>query len=137
MKCDKCNRIPCRCPKEQCCNHFAEYGECVPAGIRNVQPSCKDLAVIPSVTVEQTEGMNNLANCFVHVTQNNTTYYIDDKHRVTIIWAGPVEENNYNIALNPRKLRSQVLYDYANNIAVYYNSLGEYRTVDLTNPLEN
>lgn len=100
MKCDKCNRIPCRCPKEQCCNHFAEYGKCVPAGIRNVQPSCKDLAVIPSVTVEQTEGMKNLANCFVHVTQNNTTYYIDDKHRVTIIWAGPVEENNYNIALN-------------------------------------
>lgn len=126
----------CNCNQNKCCNHFAEYGKCVPAGIRNVAPSCKDLAVIPSVTIENVEGMKDLANCFVHVTNNNTTYYLDDKHRITIIWAGPIEENGYNYALNPRKLRSQSVYDFENNIEIYYNAVGEYRIKTLTNPLE-
>ena len=48
-------------------------------------------AVIPSITVDSVDGITNLANCFVHVTSINTTFYIDDKHRPMIIWAGPVE----------------------------------------------
>lgn len=122
--------------RNECCNQFKEYGKCVPGAIRQIAPSCKDLAVIPSVTVENTEAMKNLANCFVHVTSNNTTYYIDDKHRITIIWAGPIEANNYNYALNPLKLRSQSVYDFQNNIEIYFNAVGEYRTKTLTNPLE-
>ena len=48
-------------------------------------------AVIPSITVETVDGITNLANCFVHVTSTNTTYYVDDKHRPMMIWAGDVE----------------------------------------------
>lgn len=120
----------CMC-KNQC---RCEYGREVPAGIRNIAPSCKDKAVIPSVTVERIEGMKGLSDCFVHVTTTNTTYYIDDKGRTTIIWAGPVEEDNYQIEENPRKLRSQLLIDFENNRAVYYNAVGNYRTFTLTPP---
>jgi hypothetical protein len=63
----------------------------MPACIRNKQPDCTAKAVIPSITVDTIDGITNLANCFVHVTSNNTTYYIDDKHRPIITWAGDVE----------------------------------------------
>lgn len=82
----------------------------MPACIRNKQPDCLAKAVIPSVTVETTDGITNLANCFVHVTSINTTFYIDDKHRPMIIWAGPVEIENYNIVENELGLRSQTCY---------------------------
>ena len=50
-------------------------------------------AVIPATTVETVDGITNLANCFVHVTSINTTFYIDDKHRPMIVWTGDVEVN--------------------------------------------
>lgn len=106
----------------------------VPAGIRNVAPSCKDKAVIPSITVERAEGMKGLSDCFVHVTTINTTYYIDDKGRITIIWAGPVEVANYNFAENPLKLRSQFAFDFETNTAAYYNAIGDRRTFSITAP---
>lgn len=112
---------------KECCDRFKEYGACTPGVIKQIAPTCKDKAVIPSVTVESVEGMKGLAGCFVHVIANNTTYYIDDKHRITIIWAGPVEIAGYDYVANPRNLRSQSVYDFINNIEIYYNSLGEYR----------
>lgn len=63
----------------------------MPACIRNKQPDCLAKAVIPATTVETTDGITNLANCFVHVTSINTTFYIDDKHRPMMVWAGNVE----------------------------------------------
>lgn len=89
------------------------------ACIRNQQPDCKAKAVIPSVTVETTDGLTNLANCFVHVTSINTTFYIDDKHRPMITWAGNVEvELPSDVTTNEElqefvrsfNLRSQSLY---------------------------
>lgn len=62
----------------------------------------------------------------------NTTFYIDDKHRITTTWAGPVEVDDYDYANNPLGLRSQMLYDFQNNRAVYYNKSGAYRLVALT-----
>lgn len=120
---DCCCENKCRC---------SEYGHQVMAGIRNIAPSCKDKAVIPSVTVERAEGMKGLSDCFVHITSTNTTYYIDDKGRTTIIWAGPVEANGYDYENNPLKLRSQMVIDFENNRAVYYNAIGEYRVLALT-----
>lgn len=114
-----------------CNKRFNEYGKCVRAGIRNVAPSCKDIAVIPSITVENTAGIKGLADCFVHVTANNTTYYIDDKGRTTIVWAGPVEIDGYDYGENPLGLRSQTLYDFSNNRGVYYNAVGAYRVFTL------
>lgn len=124
----------CNCKKQ--CRCGQEYGRMVAAGIRNVAPSCKDKAVIPSITVERTDGMKGLSDCFVHVTTTNTTFYIDDKGRTTIIWAGPVEVNSYDFAANPLKLRSQWAIDFTNNVMAYYNAVGNYRTVTLTAPVE-
>lgn len=92
-QCEKCGRPfpkakPCSCS----CNFgTGEYKHKVKACIRNKNPECPYNAVIASVTVETLDGIENLADCFVHVTSINTTFYIDDKHRIMTIWQGPVE----------------------------------------------
>lgn len=101
-----------KCNYNDCC--LNEYPYTTPACIRNKQPDCMAKAVIPSVTVDTTDGISNLANCFVHVTEINTTFYIDDKHRPMIIWAGPVEVSVYNYLENPLNLRSQDCYTTIN-----------------------
>lgn len=80
-----------KCNYNSCCMN--EYAYKQKACIRNKQPDCEAQAVIPSITVETVDGITNLANCFVHVSSTNTTYYVDDKHRVMITWAGNVEVN--------------------------------------------
>lgn len=72
-------------------NCIQEYSCTMPACIRNKQPDCTAAAVIPSITVDTIDGITNLANCFVHVNNINTTFYVDDKHRIMITWAGNVE----------------------------------------------
>lgn len=89
------------------------------------------VAVIPAITVEDVSGIKNIADCFVHVSNINTTFYIDDKHRMMITWAGPVEVNDYDYENNPLNLRSQTVYDFSNNRAIYYNKIGEYRVIML------
>ena len=106
-----------KCNYNNCC--LNEYGYKVPACIRNKQPDCTAQAVIPSITVETVDGLTNLANCFVHVTSTNTTYYVDDKHRPMFIWAGPVEvdlpsyistQEEFEEFVRSFKLKSQFLY---------------------------
>lgn len=111
---------------------FKEYGKKVPGCLRAVEPKCPFVAVIPSITVSDKTGMKNLADCLVHVANVNTTYYIDDKKRITKVWAGPVEADNYDLDSNELGLRSQWVYDFANNIGAYYNAIGQYRTITLT-----
>lgn len=96
------------------------------ACIRKKQPDCTAKAVIPATTVETVDGILNLANCFVHVTSTNTTYYIDDKHRPMITWAGPVESEAYDITTNTLNLRSQTLYTTINGVysEVYFDKTG-------------
>ena len=120
--CEKCGR-PFRyaqtpkCHYNTCC--LNEYHHTMPACIRNKQPDCTAKAVIPSVTVETTDGITNLANCFVHVTSINTTFYIDDKHRPMIVWAGQVEVDlpadvqtaeQWDEFIRSYNLKSQFLY---------------------------
>lgn len=97
-----------KCNYNDCCMN--EYAYKQKACIRNKQPDCESQAVIPSITVETVDGISNLANCFVHVTSTNTTYYVDDKHRIMITWAGPVEIDEYDISANELGLRSQTCY---------------------------
>lgn len=113
------------------CNHN-EYEGCVEAVIREVNKCCKPAAIIPSLTVETADGIKNVAGCFVHVLANNTTYYIDDKSRITKIWAGPVEYDNYDYTTNPLNLRSQQVWDFENNRVIYYNKVGAYRLGTIT-----
>ena len=113
-----------KCNYNNCCMN--EYKYTMPACIRNKQPDCTAQAVIPSITVETADGLTNLANCFVHVTNINTTFYIDDKHRPMIVWAGPAEIANYDIEANGLNLRSQTCYTTVNNVytEVYFDKQG-------------
>lgn len=115
-----------KCKYNDCCMN--EYAYRQKACIRNKQPDCEAQAVIPSITVETVDGLTNLANCFVHVTGINTTFYIDDKHRPMIIWAGPVEIDAYNIEANELGLRSQTCYTTLPGVVglveVYFDRLG-------------
>lgn len=80
------------------------------------------MAVIPSITVDSVDGITELANCFVHVTAINTTYYIDDKHRIMLVWAGPVEVAEYDTVANPSGLRSQ--FCFTDNKMYYFDKQG-------------
>ena len=105
-----------------------EYCAKFPGIIEKMNESkCPHTCVIPYLTVDNADGIKNVAACFVHVLQTNTTYYIDDKHRIGIVWAGPVEYNNYDYANNPLKLRSQQVWDFENNRVIYYNKTGGYK----------
>lgn len=111
--------------------YFDEYSSMVPGCLRRMEPKCPYIAVIPSVVVDDKSSLKKLAACFVHVTNINTTFYIDDKHRMMVTWAGPVEADGYDFANNPLGLRSQMVYDFANNAAAYYNAKGEYKLIAL------
>lgn len=96
------------------------------ARIKKDADPCKSCAFIPTVTTEKVDGITNLANTLVHVTSTNTTYYIDDKHRPMIVWAGPVEIDNYDISNNPNNLRSQTCYTIVDSVyaEVYFDKTG-------------
>lgn len=111
---------------------FIEYKGETKADIQKVNVKGCAKAVIPLLVVDNTDGLKSLAGCFVHVDNINTTFYIDDKHRTAIAWAGPVEQDDYDYQANPLRLRSQVVYDFANNRAIYYNKTGSYRIITLT-----
>ena len=113
-----------KCKYNDCC--LNEYNYTMPACIRHKQPDCTAKAVIPSITVDTTEGLTNLANCFVHVTTINTTFYVDDKHRPMIVWAGPVELLGYDIEANELNLRSQFCFTTVNGVftEVYFDKQG-------------
>lgn len=119
-KCKTCGRPWRFVPQCNYCDScLNEYPCGMPACIKKKQPDCMAKAVIPAVTVETADGITNLANCFVHVTSINTTFYIDDKHRPMIIWAGPVEvtvpadittDEQFIAFIKSYNLRSQFLY---------------------------
>ena len=126
-KCKTCGRPWKVLPQCNYCDScLCEYKNAMPACIRNKKPDCTAMAVIPAVTVETVDNITELANCFVHVTGINTTFYIDEKHRPMIIWAGPVEVEDYNIAENPLKLRSQFCMNLVNGAytEVYFDKTG-------------
>lgn len=126
----------CGCKKKTCGCHktinFCEYGAKHSGCIREREPGCPMIAVIPSVVVDSVDNLRDLADCFVHVTSINTTFYIDDKHRMMITWAGPVEVEDYDYENNPLNLRSQTVYDFKNNRAIIYDKTGAYRLLTLT-----
>lgn len=113
-----------KCKFNDCC--LSETCGCSLGRIKKDADPCKSCCVIPSITTDTVEGITNLANCFVHVTGINTTFYIDDKHRPMIIWAGPVEVANYDVTANELNLRSQTLYTTINDVysEVYFDKQG-------------
>lgn len=112
---NKCNY------KDEC---ETEYPCSKLACIKERQPDCKAKAVIPSITVDSVEGITDLANCLVHVNDINTTFYIDDKHRIMITWAGPVNIPGYDMETNPERFRDQIITDTEAGLAVIYDAKG-------------
>lgn len=136
--CSSCGRPWAICKQEGGCGckkcadiKFCEYGRKACGCIREKQPGCPMQAVIPSVTVDSITNIKNLADCFVHVSDINTTFYIDDKHRMMVVWAGPIEIDGYDYENNPLNLRGQNVYDFANNRGIYFSKSGAYRIFDL------
>lgn len=105
------------CMDEYCCPKLGS--------IKETEPDCRHKAVIPSVTVESVEGITNLANCLVHVNDINTTFYVDDKHRIMITWAGPANIPGYDMENNPNGYRDQIVTDIEKGIAVIYDKKGK------------
>ena len=113
-------------PKCNYCDAWmSEYCGCKLGRIKEIEPTCDSTAVIPSITVESVEGITNLANCLVHVNDINTTFYVDDKHRVMITWAGPVDIPGYDMKNNPNGYRDQIVTDIEKGIAVIYDKHGK------------
>lgn len=128
--CTKCGRPMAYC-KGQCCGQpkgcsCQEYGPMKAGCLREIEPSCPYQAVIPTLTVEDKSNLKDLADCFVHVSNINTTFYIDDKHRTIVTWAGPVEYDNYDLDANTLGLRSQFLIDKTGGYVAYYDKTGTY-----------
>lgn len=128
MTCGNCGRSFATLePKCNYCNScLTEYPCTARACIRKDADPCKAKAVIPAITVDTVDGLTNLANCFVHVTSINTTFYVDDKHRPMIVWAGPVEKADYNIVTNELNLRSQFCLTNIDDaeVMVYFDKQG-------------
>lgn len=129
--CSECGRPWAICKQDGGCGcnkckdiKFCEYGRMANGCIREKQPGCPMQAVIPSVTIESIEGIKNLADCLVHVSDINTTFYIDDKHRPIITWAGPIDIPGYDMEGNPNNYRDQIVTDVANQEAVIYDKSG-------------
>lgn len=96
------------------------------ACIKKQQPDCMAKAVIPSITVETSNGITSLANCFVHVAQTNTTFYVDDKHRPMIVWAGSVEVEDYDVETNEFGLKAQTCFNLVDGVykEIYFDKQG-------------
>lgn len=147
--CTKCGRPQTYC-RGECCGkapkgcQCQEYGCKHNACIREINPDCPYTAVIPSVVVEDISNLKDLADCFAHVSNINTTFYIDDKHRIILVWAGPVEMDWPSDIITPEQelqyvldnalgLRAQHLYlrginqdtNHAFITAFYYDKTGK------------
>lgn len=139
-KCNKCGR-PMNYATEPKCNYcdacMNEYCGCKLGRIKEIEPTCDSTAVIPSITVQSVEGITNLANCLVHVEDINTTFYVDDKHRVMITWAGPVDIPGYNMVSNPSHYKDQIVTDIEKGIAVIYDKHGNGYTFGIYDSLDS
>lgn len=104
-------------PKEYCGKRITT--------INKGEPTCRATAVIPSIVVETTEGIKQMTNTLVRVSGNSSTYYVDDKHRVTLVCADPVEKSNYDFATNPDNIRGQMVFDKVTKQVYYYYKDGD------------
>lgn len=102
-----------------------EYCGTMPACFEKGLPKCPAVAVIPSTTLETTDGIKQLSNTVVRVLSNNTLYYVDDKHRITEIGSYPVTRDNYDFGTNPEGFANKFVLDYANGIFAFYDTAGQ------------
>lgn len=106
------------------------YHHKMPAKIeRGAEPECPAKAIIPLVNLPTIDGLNQLYNSFVHVDANNTVYYVDDKGMILLVFAAPVQVDDYDYENNPLGLRSQEVWDFKNKRVIKYSATGDYIVV--------
>lgn len=103
----------------------------VPGVFRVKAPACPFIAQLATLVVEDISGVKDLADCLVHVSNINTTIYVDAQHRYIVTFAGPVFVDDYSYSTNPLGLRAQTCYDFKNNRAIIYNKTGAYKLMTL------
>lgn len=91
---------------------------------KDIKLNCPYLAVIPSQTVDTVSQTTGIQNALVHITDINTTVYIDDKFRQTIISVGEIEIPDYDYQNNPRKIKGQTVVDFENSRTIRYDRTG-------------
>ena len=107
-----------------------EYcGKEAPVCFQKRDPFCPAMAIIPTKIVDTMAEVKGLANCVVKVIENNNVYYIDDKHRISLVSSNPTEHNNYDFVNNPLDLRAQIVFDYAGAKVAYYDAAGNLFTL--------
>lgn len=80
--------------------------------------------MVEVASVQTVAGMKALNNTFVYVTDINTTFFIDNQHRITWISGGVVEAESYDLLTNPLNLRNQFLYDPSTKELHYFSNTG-------------
>lgn len=93
---------------------------------------CPAGSAIPIVTVENTANIKTLRGCYVYVTEINTLFYIDNRHNIVTVSAGPVTVDNYDLDENPLRLRNQLLFTTDNNdneLLVFYTARATYKII--------
>ena len=103
----------------------------VPGVFRVQAPKCPFIAQLSTLVVEDISGVKDLADCLVHISNINTTIYVDAQHRYIVTFAGPVFVDDYAYTTNPLKLRAQTCYDFQNNRAIIYDKIGNYKLMTL------
>ncbi len=104
---------------------FGEYCGTKIVTLMEGEPTCRAEAVIPTIVVENVDGIKQMTNTLVRVENINSTFYVDDKHRVTKVWAGPIEKSNYDFENNPDNIRGQLVIDKITRQAFYYYLSGD------------
>lgn len=82
-------------------------------------------------SVQNVQGIKALKNTFVHVTDINTVFFVDNQRRITTICTMPIYQDKYDYQNNPLNLRGQIVYDFKNNRAIVYDNKGDYRLINL------
>lgn len=76
------------------------------------------------IVVQNVAGIQQFANSFVRVLGNNSVYYVDRAHNVTLISSQVVEVRDYNAGTNPLNLRNQIAYDVSSEELTYFTNAG-------------
>lgn len=93
-------------------------------------PPCERPAAEVRV-VETVGALRKLKNTFAYVVQTATTYFVGCDHQATVIASNPLFIDDYPALENPRRLRSQVVYDFRNDAAYVYNERGKVKKIQL------
>lgn len=81
--------------------------------------------------VQTVDALKKLSNTFAYVVETATTYFVDSAHMPMVIASQPLFVDNYPALENPRKLISQTVYDFRNNVAYIFNNKGKVRSIKL------